>query len=122
MTFPGSHIVRSGSISGMLAMMLIVPVFGLSLQQTAHVEKADTPVPDIRQLMIEVMDHQKQLEKVRENYTYTTSMTTQDLDSSGKVTKTETEETEVFYVNTHRIERTVKKNGKPLDEHDEKKE
>ena len=78
--------------------------------------------PDIRQLMIEVMDHQKQVEKLRENYTFTTATTTQDIDPNGKVTKTETEEQEVFFVNTHRIERTVKKNGQPLNDHDEKKE
>jgi hypothetical protein len=80
------------------------------------------PVPDIRQLMLEVMEHQKQLEKVQENYTYKSQTTTEDIDSSGKVTKTETEEREVFFVNSHPIERTVKKNGKPLDGHDEEKE
>lgn len=113
-------------VAGIMATVLVVPISGLARQGQAHVEKADAvaaaPVPDIRQLMIEVMDHQKQLEKVRENYTYTTSSTTQDIDSKGKVTKTETEESEVFFINTHRIERTVKKNDKALDEHDEKKE
>ena len=107
------------AVAGVAAAALLVPAYS-----QAHLEKADVvaPVPDIRHLMIEVMDHQKQLEKVRENYTYTTSSTTQDIDSSGKVTKTETEDSEVFFINTHRIERTVKKNGKALDEHDEKKE
>jgi hypothetical protein len=80
------------------------------------------PIPDIRQLMVQVMDHQKQLEKVRENYTYHSSNTVQDIDSSGKVTKTETEESEVFFINSHRIERTVAKDGKPLSDHDQKKE
>jgi hypothetical protein len=83
---------------------------------------AAAPVPDIRQLMIEVMDHQKQLEKVRENYTYSTSMKTETIDGNGKVTKTETEDSEVFFVNTHRIERTVKRDGKPLNDHDQQKE
>ena len=82
----------------------------------------ETPVPDIRQLMVEVMDHQKQLEKVRENYTYTTSMKTESIDGNGKVTKTETEESEIFFVNGHRVERTVKRDGKPLNEHDAQKE
>lgn len=88
----------------------------------AAVVAQEQPVPDIRQLMIEVMDHQKQLEKVRENYTYTTSMVTESVDGSGKVTKTETQETEVFFVHGHAIERTVKRDGKPLNDHDEKKE
>ena len=84
--------------------------------------KGAPPVPDIRQLMIEVMDHQKQLEKVRENYTYSTSMKTETIDGNGKVTKTETEDSEVFFVNTHRIERTTKRDGKPLNDHDQQKE
>ena len=85
-------------------------------------EKSAAPIPDIRQLMIEVMDHQKQLEKVRENYTYRSASTIQEIDSSGKITKTESEESEVFFVNTHRIERTVEKDGKPLNDHDKDKE
>jgi hypothetical protein len=109
--------------SGFLVALLAVPLLSQS-----HGEKADSavatsvPVPDIRQLMIEVMDHQKQLEKVRENYTYSTSSTVQDIDSNGKVTKTETEDREVFFINTHRIERTIRKDGKSLDDHDQKKE
>jgi len=92
-------------------------------QAQGHSEPvAAAPVPDVRQLMIDVMDHQKKLEKVRENYTYSSSTTTQDIDSNGKVTKTEMEDSEVFYVNTHRIERTVKKDGKPLNDHDQQKE
>jgi hypothetical protein len=80
------------------------------------------PLPDIRQLMREVEEHQKQLEKVRENYTYTSLQTTQDLDENGRVTKTETAEFEDFFVNSHVIERMVKKNGQPLNDHDQQKE
>ncbi|MGA2217995.1 MAG: hypothetical protein ABSG51_07905 [Terracidiphilus sp.] len=80
------------------------------------------PIPDIRVLMKEVQEHQKQLEKVRENYTYSTTRSTQDLDGNGQVKKTETEEGEAFFVNTHGIERTVKKDGQPLNDHDQQKE
>jgi hypothetical protein len=72
--------------------------------------------------MLDVAAHQKQVEKVRENYTFHSSTIIQDLDSSGNVTKTESEDSEVFYVNTHRIERTVKKNGNALSDHDRQKE
>jgi len=85
-------------------------------------QPAAPPLPDIRQLMREVMDHQKQMEKVRENDTYTSLITTQDIDSNGQVTKTETEEAENFFVNGHLIARSVKKNGQPLDAHGEQKE
>ncbi len=85
-------------------------------------QQGGQPLPEIRQLMHEVQDHQRQLDKVRENYTYSTFETTQDVDSNGKVTKTETVEQEDFFVNGHLIARTVKKDGKPLSDHDQQKE
>jgi hypothetical protein len=80
------------------------------------------PLPEIRGLMMEVTEHQKQLEKVRENYTYNSMATTEDLDSNGKVKKTEVLESECFYVHGHVICREVKKDGKALDEGAAKKE
>jgi len=83
---------------------------------------ANAPLPDIRQLMHEVQEHQRQLDKVRESYTFTSLETTQDIDASGQIKKTETTEHEDFFVNGHFIERTVKKNGQPLDSKAEQKE
>jgi hypothetical protein len=85
-------------------------------------QAADPPLPEIPQLMREAEAHQKQLEKVRENYTYNSTQTTQDIDSNGQVKKTESEEGEDFFVNGHVIERTVKKNGQPLNDHEQQKE
>jgi hypothetical protein len=59
---------------------------------------------------------------VRENYTYTSAQTLQDIDSNGQVKKTETNEYEVFFVNSHSVNRMVKKDGKPLEEHEQAKE
>jgi hypothetical protein len=84
--------------------------------------QASPPLPEIPQLLHEVQEHQKLLEKVRENYTYTSLQTTQDIDSNGQVKKTETQEGEDFFVNGHVIERTVKKNGQTLSDHDQQKE
>jgi len=98
-------------------MLLTVLVAGAAVCQ-----KPNAPLPDIRQLMSEVQAHQKQLEHVRENYTYNALQTTQDLDQNGAVTKTQSEEGEDFFVNGHVIERKVKKNGQPLDPHEEQKE
>jgi hypothetical protein len=85
-------------------------------------QAANAPLPEIRQLMSEVDEHQKQLEKVRENYTFSTSQVVQDLDGNGHVTKTESREWEVFFVNGHQIARLVKKDGKPLEGDDLAKE
>jgi len=85
-------------------------------------QAASAPLPDIPTLMHHVEEHQKELDKVRENYTYSSLQTTQEIDANGQVKKTETEEDEDFFVNGHVIERTVKKNGKPLDGHEQQKE
>ena len=97
---------------------LLVPL----LAPLASAQPPTAPLPDIRQLIQQVQDHQKQLEKVRENYTYTSLETTQDLDSNGQVSKTETEEAEHFFVNGHMLARTIKKNNQPLSDHDQQKE
>lgn len=97
-------------------MFLLLPPLAIGQQPGSR------PLPDIRQLMQQVMAHQSQLDKVRESYTYSTLETTQDIDSKGKVTKTESVEQEDFFVNGHVIARTVKKNGKPLCDHDQQKE
>jgi hypothetical protein len=85
-------------------------------------QAANPPLPDIRQLMRQVEEHQKQLEKVRENYTFDSVQTVQDIDANGHVQKTESEESNDFFVNGHLIERKVKKDGKPLSSYDDKKE
>ncbi len=72
--------------------------------------------------MHEVMAHQRQLEKIRESYTYSSLHTTQDISANGQVKKTESEEAEDFCVNGHVIERKVKKNGRSLDDGDQRKE
>ncbi|HET6206822.1 MAG TPA: hypothetical protein VFD98_08435 [Terracidiphilus sp.] len=108
--------LRSFNLVGSLAGILLT--VALAAAQTSP----NAPLPDPRQLMREVMDHQKQLEKIRESYTYNSTQTVQDVDAKGNVTKTETTENEDFFVNGHVIERTVKKNGQPLSEHDQQKE
>lgn len=105
-----------GTTRARLLMFLLLPPLAIGQQPGSR------PLPDIRQLMQQVMAHQSQLDKVRESYTYSTLETTQDIDSKGKVTKTESVEQEDFFVNGHVIARTVKKNGKPLCDHDQQKE
>jgi hypothetical protein len=104
--------------------ILTVPIAFLAQAawaQTAN-PSASAPLPEIRQLLEQVREHQRQLDKVKENYTYSSAQTLQDIDSNGQVKKTETSEYEVFFVNSHAVSRMVKKDGKPLDEHEQKKE
>lgn len=88
----------------------------------AGAQTVQSPLPDIHQLMREVQEHQKQLDHIRENYTYTSYQVVQDVDEYGQVKKTESSEYNDFFVNGHVIERKVKQNEKPLDEHDQQKE
>jgi hypothetical protein len=111
---PGFAIMHSRRIPPLVACFLTA--WAALAQQPA------APLPDIHQLMKEVHEHQKQLDKVRENYTYTSLQTDQEIDSKGQVTKTESKEFEVFFVHSRQIERLVKKDGKPLNEHDQQKE
>lgn len=102
---------------------LAVFLLPLLLALSAQTEQApNPPLPEIRQFMREVYEHQKQLDKLRENYTYSSLQTAQDIDANGRVTKTEIKEYEEFFVNGHQIARLVKKDGKPLDDQDQQKE
>ena len=104
-----------------LPLLALTQAAGQSAGQNGG-QAASSPLPDMRQLMQEVQDHQRQLDKVRESYTYPSLQTTQDIDANGQVKKTETQENEDFFVNGHIIERTVKKDGQPLSDHDQQKE
>jgi hypothetical protein len=100
-----------------LWMFVVVLVTGAACQQTAQ-----APLPDIRELMREVQEHQRKLDQIRENYTYTSYQVVQDVDANGQVKKTESTEYEDFFVNGHVIERKVKQNDQPLDEKAQRKE
>jgi hypothetical protein len=71
-------------------------------------------LPDASTMLREVEAHQKQLDKIREDYTFRAVQTTRQLDSSGNTKKVETEEHEVFFVNGHRVRKLVRKDGKDL--------
>lgn len=80
------------------------------------------PIPDAVTLLREVAQHQRQMDKVRENYTWRESIVSHMLDKHGNVKKTESEVDDVFFVNTHEIRRQIEKDGKPLTADEEKKE
>jgi hypothetical protein len=77
-------------------------------------QPAAAPLPDAATVLREVEAHQKELDKIRENYTFREMQTTRQLDGHGVVKKVETEEHEVFFVKGHQIEKLVRKDGKDL--------
>lgn len=80
------------------------------------------PLPDVPTLMEQVREHQRQMDSVRENYTFRELDVTDSLNKNGSVKKTESEEDEIFYVNTHEVRRQVKKDGKDLTPEQQQKE
>jgi hypothetical protein len=79
-------------------------------------------LPDAATMLREVEAHQKQLDKVRENYTFRAVQTVRQLDSSGNTKKVETEEHEVFFVNGHQVQKLVRKDGRDLSPDQARKE
>ena len=92
-------------------------VLSVLLSVAAGEQAAEAPLPPIRELMQQVQEHQKQLDKIRENYTYTSEQVVQDIDANQQVKKTESSEYDDFFVNGHVIERKIKSNGQPLNAH-----
>jgi hypothetical protein len=60
-------------VSHVLAVAAFVLPF-MTAPMAQSQQKASPPLPEIRQLLREAHEHQKQLEKVRENYTFSASM------------------------------------------------
>jgi hypothetical protein len=88
----------------------------------ACVAQQTAPIPDAATLLQQVADHQRKVDETRENYTYNEMVVVRMLDKNGNVKKTESEEDNIFFVNTHEIDRTVKKDGKDLTPEQQKKE
>ena len=106
---------RSWFATGAVVVSLAwVSGWGTMLSPAASAASEQAALPDAATMLREVEAHQKQLDKVRENYTFRAVQTTRQLDSSGNTKKVETEEHEVFFVNGHQVQKLVRKDGKDL--------
>lgn len=72
------------------------------------------PLPELNMLVHEVAEHQQQLDRTRENYTFREIEVLHQFDRHGAVKKQESREYNVFYVNGHPIRRLVRRNGQAL--------
>ena len=80
------------------------------------------PLPDIASLLHAVDAHQKEIEKLVEQYTCDKSQEEFSVDKHGALKSNDTEEDQVFYLGGDEVDRVVKKNGKPLSPSEEKKQ
>src|SRR6201996_6422371 len=94
----------------------------VSLGWPAFAANEPAALPDAATMLREVEARQKQLDKIRENYTFRSVQTTRQLDSSGNTKKVETEEHEVFFVNGEQVQKLVRKDGKDLTPEQARKE
>lgn len=100
-------------------MVLSLVLFALAATTPKQEAK---PLPDAQQLLKLALANEKKLEEQQERYSCKVRNEVIQTDSKGKVKKTQTREEEQFFVNGHEIDRTLSKNGKPLDASAEKKE
>lgn len=97
----------------LLACLLLVPAV-LSAQSVPPRAATPPPIPNAATLLREVVAHQRQMDSIRENYTYREQQLVQRLDSHGRIQSTRTNEFRVFFVHTHEIDELIGKDGHPL--------
>lgn len=86
-----------------------------SLAQAAKQSPPDgNGLPDIPSLLAQVRDHQDALDKLRENYTYTQTVTTKELDKNGKEIRTKAKTYNVTFYQHREIQRLTAVDGKAL--------
>src|SRR5216684_456679 len=84
--------------------------------------KSQVKLPDLKALFKEIDDNQKAIDKLRENYAGSQSEDETEFEGDGRVKKHEVSEYTFFYLNGDEITTLVKKDGKPLNEAEQKKE
>jgi hypothetical protein len=85
-------------------------------------KKSQVQLPDLKALFKEIDDNQKALDKIKENYAGTRSEEETEFDKTGKVTKRELKEYTFFYLDGEEISTLISKDGKPLNEEEQKRE
>jgi hypothetical protein len=83
---------------------------------------ADAPLPDIRQLLLDVERHQKVAEEARKDYTYRVHLLDEDYNKDGSVKKTTITDSESVTIDGVLVNRVVARNGTPLTADEAKKE
>ena len=85
-------------------------------------KKSQAQLPDLKALFKEVDDNQKAIDKIKENYAGSRTEEETEYDGSGKVKRVEKKEYNFFYLDGDEVSTLVKKDGKPLNEEEQRKE
>ena len=104
-----------------LATLLLTPA--LLFAQTKPARPATPPsIPNAATLLRQVVAHQRQMDSIRENYTYREQQVIQKLDSHGHIESTRTSNFRVFFVHTHEIDELIGRDGHPLSPGEQRKQ
>jgi hypothetical protein len=106
----------------------VVTVTRVGINETIGERVFDFPIqsqvklPDLKKLFEEIDANQKQIDKIKENYAGTQVEEETTYDKNGQVNKKEANEYTFFYLDGDEITTLVKKDGKPLNEEEQRKE
>ena len=84
--------------------------------------KSQVKLPDLKALFKEIDDNQKAIDKLKENYAGSQSAEETEFEGDGRMKKHDINEYTFFYLNGDEITTLVKKDGKPLNDTEQKKE
>jgi len=104
-----------------LLLLLCAACAGVAVAQASSHDQI-APLPNATELMQRALANEKKLAAEQERYECRVTDESAEMDSKGKVKKTETEMKDQFFVNGIAIERTLSKNGKSLTPDQTKKE
>jgi hypothetical protein len=104
-----------------LLLLLCAACAGVAVAQASSHDQI-APLPNATELMQRALANEKKLAAEQERYECRVTDESAEMDSKGKVKKTETEVKDQFFVNGIAIERTLSKNGKSLTPDQTKKE
>src|SRR5882672_104034 len=84
--------------------------------------KSQVKLPDLKKLFEEIDANQKEIDKIRENYSGRRSEEESEMDKNSKITKHEIHEFTFFYLNGQAVSTLVAKDNKPLSQKEQDKE
>src|SRR5436190_11986426 len=83
--------------------------------------KSQVKLPDLKALFKEIDDNQKAIDKLKENYAGSQSAEETEFEGDGRMKKHDINEYTFFYLNGDEITTLVKKDGKPLNDTEQKR-
>jgi len=122
----GSWVVGAALVAGLAGSACgqvdVVTADRASAVATKEPDAVARPLPEVATLMGEVETHQRESEAIQKDYLYHESETLEEMDGHGGIKKTETRESDIFWLNGVEVRKLLKKNGKDLTPDELKKE